>query len=262
MSTSDRGAISRRAVAGAATRRRVLIVDGQPMLRRGVQSIVQEQLGKSICVEAGSMAAALESLGQASFDLVITDAALEGGGGFELTKRIQAGWPHVRVIFFTGHSDMLFAERALAAGARGYVMKHEASQVLSEAVRAVLEGRVYVSESVRRQFVLGLAGLRAPASPLERLSDRELEIFEHLGRGLDRAEIARMLNLSPKTVESYRARIKAKLGLTTAARLRRAAVQWLDETVISASSPLDPLFDDLADEGLDVDSPGVSAQPG
>jgi DNA-binding NarL/FixJ family response regulator len=123
-------------------------------------------------------------------------------------------------------------------------MKHEASEALSEAIRSVLEGRVFVSESVRRQFVLGIAGLRPPPSPLERLSDRELEIFEHLGRGLDRSEIAHMLNLSVKTVESYRARIKQKLGLTTAARLRRAAVQWLDETALTASMPIDPLFDD------------------
>jgi DNA-binding NarL/FixJ family response regulator len=222
----------------------VLVIDGQPLMRRGVRCIADEELGKGACREAGGMAEALEALAEEPFDLVITDAALEGGGGFELTRRIQVGWPHVRVIFFTGHSDMLFAERALAAGARGYVMKHEGTDVLAEAIRSVLAGRVFVSESVRRQFLLGIAGLRPPASPLERLSDRELEVFEHLGRGLDRAEIAKMLNLSPKTVESYRARIKQKLGLTTAARLRRAAVQWLDETAITASAPLEPLFDD------------------
>lgn len=210
------------------------------------------------------MAAALEALDGEVFDLVITDAALEGGGGFELTKRIQAGWPHTRVLFFTGHSDMLFAERALAAGARGYVMKHEGTESLGEAIRTVLEGRVFVSESVRKQFVLGIAGLRPPPSPLERLSDRELEVFEHLGRGLDRSEISRMLNLSVKTVESYRARIKQKLGLTSAARLRRAAVQWLDETVLSAAVPLDPLFeDDFNTNGVDhmpseEPAPGVS----
>jgi DNA-binding NarL/FixJ family response regulator len=215
-------------------------------MRRGVRCVIEDQLGKSSCCEAGSMSDALEALAREPFDLVITDAALEGGGGFELTKRIQAGWPHVRVLFFTGHSDMLFAERALASGARGYVMKHEPAEALGEAVRSVLEGRVFVSESVRRQFVMGIAGLRPPPSPLERLSDRELEIFEHLGRGLDRSEISKMLNLSVKTVESYRARIKQKLGLATAARLRRAAVQWLDETALTASMPLEPLFDEPA----------------
>ncbi len=213
-------------------------------MRRGVRCIVDDQLGKATCREAGTMPEAIEALSEEPFDLVITDAALEGGGGFELTKRIQASWPHVRVLFFTGHSDMLFAERALAAGARGYVMKHEPSDALGDAIRALLEGRVFVSESVRRQFVLGIAGLRPPPSPLERLSDRELEIFEHLGRGLDRSEISKMLNLSVKTVESYRARIKQKLGLTTAARLRRAAVQWLDETALTASMPIEPLFDE------------------
>jgi DNA-binding NarL/FixJ family response regulator len=127
-------------------------------------------------------------------------------------------------------------------------MKHEGTDSLGDAIRTVLEGRIFVSETVRKQFVLGIAGLRPPPSPLERLSDRELEVFEHLGRGLDRSEISRMLNLSVKTVESYRARIKQKLGLTSAARLRRAAVQWLDETVLSASAPIDPLFED--DYGL------------
>jgi DNA-binding NarL/FixJ family response regulator len=230
----------------------VLVVDGQPVLRRGIRCVVDDQLGKSSCREANGMAGALEALDAEPFDLVITDAALEGGGGFELAKRIQASWPHTRVLFFTGHSDMLFAERALAAGARGYVMKHEGTDALGEAIRTVLEGRVFVSETVKKQFVLGIAGLRPPPSPLERLSDRELEVFEHLGRGLDRSEISRMLNLSVKTVESYRARIKQKLGLATAARLRRAAVQWLDETVLSASVPIDPLFeDDFATNGVD-----------
>jgi DNA-binding NarL/FixJ family response regulator len=163
-------------------------------------------------------------------DIAVVDISLPGMSGLELIKHMQVLAPNVRVLVVSRHDEALYAERAIRAGARGYVMKLEAGDVIVKAVRRVLGGGLYVSEEINERLLMGmLSGREALAmSPLEVLSDRELEVFELTGRGINTREIAERLHLSVKTVESYRARIKTKLDLNNATELMQHAVQWVE----------------------------------
>jgi len=151
--------------------------------------------------------------------------------GMELVKHLQARMPDVRTLVVSRHDESLYAERAIRAGARGYIMKLEAGDVIVKAVRHVMSGGIYVSDEINERLLLSMASggrERITQSPLEVLSDRELEVFELTGRGIGTRDIAERLHLSVKTVESYRARIKKKLNLDSATELMQHAVQWVE----------------------------------
>lgn len=209
----------------------IYIVDDHPVMRRGYVNLIREELDLEVCGEAGEALDALAQIRTQCPDLVVCDLTLGGGmSGLELIKSLKAEFPELPVLVVSMHDESLYADRALRAGARGYVMKAEADTTVVKAIRRVLDGGIYVSEDVSEKILLQYIGGRVnPASsPLAGLSDRELEVFEHLGHGLSTHEIAEAMMISPKTVESYRARIKEKLGLDRNAELIRRAVQWVE----------------------------------
>ena len=182
----------------------------------------------------GQMDSAEEALGaieDLTPDLAIVDISLPGMSGMELIKHLQSRTPDVRILVVSRHDESLYAERCIRAGARGYVMKQEAGDAIVNAIRTVLNGRIFVSEEINERLLQSMAEGgrdRIMQSPLEVLSDRELEVFELTGRGDSTREIAERLHLSVKTVESYRARIKNKLNLDSANELMKHAVQWVE----------------------------------
>ena len=209
---------------------KILIVDDHPLMRKGLALALNAEIDLTVCGQVANAEEALGALEELDPDLAIVDISLPGMSGLELIKHMQALRPEIRTLVVSRHDEALYAERAIRAGARGYVMKLEAGEMIVKAVRRVLGGGIYVSEEINERLLLGLAAGRPKMaeSPLELLSDRELEVFELTGRGRGTREIAERLYLSVKTVESYRARIKDKLNLKTAAELMQHAVQWVE----------------------------------
>lgn len=210
---------------------KILIVDDHPIMRGGLTQTLNEEMDLQVTEEADDADEAMRRLEDAEVDLAIVDISLEGSvSGIELIKHMQERWPEVKVLVVSRHDESLYAERAIRAGARGYVMKLKAGEEIVRAVRQVLEGRVYASDEIKDRLLMSMAtgDKDVRASPLELLSDRELEVFELTGRGLNTREIAERLHLSPKTVESYRARTKSKLDLGSATELTRHAVRWVE----------------------------------
>jgi DNA-binding NarL/FixJ family response regulator len=158
--------------------------------------------------------------------IAIVDISLQGQSGLDLVRAIKADYPETLVLVVSMHEENLYGERALKAGARGYVMKHESPGVLVGAVRDVLDGKIAVSGELRERMLEGLVGCKSEADPVERLSDRELEVFTLIGKGCGAAEIAEKLRISVKTVNAYRDHIKEKLNVPSAADLRKFAVEW------------------------------------
>ena len=208
----------------------VYIVDDHPVMRQGYSSIIGQEVGLSVCGEAGSADTARRNLMSAEPDLVVLDLSLEGGSGLELIKDLHAQMPDLPILVVSMHDESLYAERVLRAGARGYLMKSEADTKVVEAIREILGGGVYLSESMNAQLLMRFTGQqsRADHSSIGTLSDRELEVFEYMGLGLTTREIAEELALSPKTIDSYRSRVKEKLAIETNAKLRRRATMWVE----------------------------------
>ena len=210
---------------------RVFIIDDHPVMRRGYADILREEMDLEVCGEASEGLEALDKIRALDPDLVISDLSLGSGiGGLEVIKTLQAERPALPILVVSMHDESLYADRALKAGAKGYVMKAEADTTIVKAIRRVLRGGLYVSEEVSEKILMQFAGGRGGEgqAPMETLSDRELEVFEHLGHGRTTAEIAEAMLISPKTVESYRARIKEKLGVDHNTELIRRAVQWVE----------------------------------
>jgi DNA-binding NarL/FixJ family response regulator len=211
---------------------RIAIVDDHPVVRKGLSHLINDEPDMAVCGESDSAAGALAMIGAARPDVAIVDLALGGAGrldGLDLVRAIATSHPSVRVLVLSMRDELLFAERALRAGACGYVMKHEAIGELLAAVRRVAAGRIYVSERVSERFFAGVTGRRGAVtdfSPIERLTDREREVFELIGRGLGTRAIARQLKVAVKTVESHHAHIKEKLGLKSVRQLVRVAASW------------------------------------
>jgi DNA-binding NarL/FixJ family response regulator len=207
---------------------RILIVDDHPVVREGLEIRIARQAGLEVCGEAASVAEALAQVEATDPDVAIIDISLGKGDGIDLIRRIRARSDRVRMLVWSMYPETLYAERALHAGAMGYINKQEATGRIIEAILCVIGGRVYLSESMAdrllRRAVGGVAG--SDRSPVESLSDRELEVFRLIGAGLTTAEVAGRMQRSVHTVETYRQRIKDKLGLRTAAELARAAAQW------------------------------------
>jgi DNA-binding NarL/FixJ family response regulator len=213
-----------------ARKSRVFIVDDHPLVREGLTNLINGQDDLIVCGEAKDSARAINGIAKARPDVAVIDISLENESGLELVKQLASQFPQVALIILSMHDEALYAERALRAGARGYVMKHETSKSVLASIRRVLGGGIYVSERIVKRMALRLASSREPvaSSPVERLSDRELEIFRLLGQGRTTSQIAGDLNLSLKTVQAYCARAKEKFGVTSLTELLRAAIQWDD----------------------------------
>ena len=209
---------------------RVFIVDDHPLVREGLTNLINGQDDLIVCGDAKNSAQAINGVGKARPDVALVDISLENESGLELVKQLGSQFPQVALIILSMHDEALYAERALRAGARGYVMKHETSKSVLASIRRVLGGGVYVSERIVNRMAVRLISSRAPvaSSPIERLSDRELEIFRLLGQGRTTSQIAGDLNLSVKTVQVYCARAKEKFGVTSLNELLRAAIRWDD----------------------------------
>jgi DNA-binding NarL/FixJ family response regulator len=209
-----------------AIRPNFIVVDDHPLYRHGVSMLIGQELKLECAGEAGTIAEALELLERSKPRIAIVDITLQDQSGLDLVRTIKAEYPETQVLIVSMHEENLYGERALKAGARGYVMKHENPAVLVDAVRALLEGRIAVSDALRERMLEGIAGGHGGQEPVERLSDRELEVFTLIGKGCGAAEIAERLGLSVKTVNAYRDHIKDKLCLAGAADLRKFAVEW------------------------------------
>ncbi len=210
--------------------KKILLVDDHPLMRKGLAMTLEAEPDLNVYSQVPSAEDALNVVNEEVPDIAIVDISLPGMSGIELIKHLLALHPDLPVLIVSRHDEMLYAERAIRAGARGYIMKLEAGDVIVQAVRRVLKGGVYVSDEINERLLMGMMSGRGSIaeSPLEILSDRELEVFELTGRGLGTRDIAERLHLSVKTVESYRARIKTKLNLGTATELVQHAVQWVE----------------------------------
>ncbi|NBB74126.1 MAG: response regulator [Bacteroidetes bacterium] len=210
---------------------KIVIIDDHPLMRKGLALSLDAEVDLSVVGQMNSAEEAMDDLERLEPDLAIIDISLPGMSGMELVKHLQARMPDMRTLVVSRHDESLYAERAIRAGARGYIMKLEAGDVIVKAVRHVMSGGIYVSDEINERLLLSMASggrERITQSPLEVLSDRELEVFELTGRGIGTRDIAERLHLSVKTVESYRARIKKKLNLDSATELMQHAVQWVE----------------------------------
>jgi DNA-binding NarL/FixJ family response regulator len=206
-------------------------VDDHPVVREGLRLRLSAETDMEVCGEAADPGEALRLIAAQVPDVAIIDISLENGNGLDLIKRVKDRHPSVRMLVWSMHEESHYAERALRAGARGYVNKKSATDVIIQAIHQVREGKLFLSESAASQILQRAVGSREPAvaSPVETLSDRELEVFELIGEGLNTPQIADKMHLSPKTVETYRARIKEKLHIASASELARRATEWVLE---------------------------------
>jgi DNA-binding NarL/FixJ family response regulator len=222
-------------LVGAGPRKhRVLVVDDHPIVRQGLALLIDQEPDLVVCGSAEEAHSALHAIATLRPDIIILDISLPGPDGMELLKTIRTLDPDLPILVLSMHAESVYAERALRAGANGYIMKQEATDNVLEALRRILRREVYVSERIANTMLQQLvAGSRKPEGPPEaRLSDRELEVFRMIGMGLGTRQIADELKLSVKTVESYQAHIKEKLGLQGARDLMQRAIQWrLSEVV-------------------------------
>lgn len=210
--------------------KRLLLVDDHPIMRHGLAQLIRAEPGLDVCGEAGSAREGLELAGRLKPDLVVIDLTLPDKNGLELLKDIQAQHPGTLCLVLSMHDETMYGERALRAGARGYIMKEAAADHLINAARKVLSGGIYVSDSMACRMLEQVTGQRArgATSGVETLSDRELEVLEMIGRGVATKNIAERLCISARTVEAHRAHIKEKLGVGDGAALVRYAVQWVE----------------------------------
>ncbi len=211
---------------------RILIIDDHPLVRSGIQAMLQIDGDLFVCGEAEDTQSALRAIQDQRPDLALVDISLKGGdSGLELIKTIRQKFPGLKTLAVSMHDEETYALRALKAGAQGYVMKQEGTEKIREAIRCVLDGRTYLSQAMTQSAVdqLGAGGTPRDSSPAAILSDRELELFELTGQGKEIAEIARIMNISPRTVEVHRSHIKKKLGLKTSTEIFQCAYEWLRE---------------------------------
>ena len=207
-------------------RRRVFLVDDHPLVREWLTSLINQQRDLVVCGEAEDAPQALRAIEALKPDVVIADITLASGSGIELVKDIKRSVPSVAIVVLSMHDETLYAERALRAGARGYVMKRETTKKIITAIRNVLEGKLYVTDEFKASIGVKHLEGGTGGSPLEQLSDRELEVFRMLGQGFETRRIAESLCISIKTVQVYCARIKEKLAIGNATELLREAVRW------------------------------------
>jgi len=214
-----------------APRSRVVLVEDHPLFRERLALLINKDLGMTVCGEADNIQDAMEVIRATRPDIAIVDISLRGSSGLELIKDLKAQGIDLPVLVLSMHDENLYAERVLRAGARGYITKTEASSVVIAAIQAVLAGEAYVSKSIASKIIGRMSGgsKRADEPGIGVLADRELEVFRLIGSGRTVKEIAEMLHLGESTVDTYRARIKEKLGLRSAAEVYLRAGQWVKE---------------------------------
>ena len=212
--------------AGKRRVRRVLIVDDHPIVRQGLRRVMENEDDLTVCGEAETARDARTAIKELNPDVVIADISLKQGDGIELVRDVRAHYPQLPILVLSMHDETIYAERMLSAGANGYIMKQAASEQFLVSLRRVLDGGIYVSEAVGNNMIQKFAagGSYISANPIDRLSNRELQILHMIGKGMGTRETAQSLHLSVKTVESHRQSIKRKLNLSTATQLMRYAV--------------------------------------
>lgn len=221
--------MSARSNSTGPRKHRILLVDDHAIVREGIAEIISTHHDLEVCGEAEAAGPAMDAVERLKPDLVVVDLSLQGGSGLDLIKNLKALHPLLPMIVLSMHDESLYAERALRAGALGYVMKREASTIVLDAIHTALNGRVFLSPKMRErmlQKVVGNSATPTAAPAMAQLTDRELEVLELLGEGRTTRQIAQQLHLSISTVETHRAHLKEKLNLTSGSELIRAAVEW------------------------------------
>jgi DNA-binding NarL/FixJ family response regulator len=215
-------------------KRRVLLVDDHPIVREGMALLINREADLAVCADAEESNAALEAIENLRPDIAVVDISLPGRDGLELLKLIRMKYPQLPVLILSMHGETTYAERALRAGANGYIMKQEATEKVLVAIRRILDREIYVSEQIANRLLRHLAGAHDhERSPLDGLSDRELEVFRRMGEGQSTRQIAEELHLSMKTIETHQARLKEKLSLHSS----RELVQYSIECVLAEKAP-------------------------
>ena len=209
---------------------RIIVADDHPMTRNGVVQVISSQPDMQVCADAGSPAEAFAAIARNSPDLLLTDLTMPGRSGMEFIKDLVALYPDLPILILSMHDETIYAERALRSGAKGYIMKEAGGEKLLAAIRQIVSGQVYLSSEMSAKIVNNLSGgkPRNSNSPIEKLTDREFEVFQMIGNGKSTREIAKQLHLSSKTVDVHRAHIKEKLELKDATALVRHAVRWVE----------------------------------
>jgi DNA-binding NarL/FixJ family response regulator len=220
----------RRLDARPPGRKRILLVDDHPFMRAGLAQLIDLQPDMVVAGEAGNPAEAIQKFAVAKPDMVLTDMTMPGRSGLEFIKDLRAAYPDVAILVVSMHDEAIFAERALRAGARGYIMKEAGGENLLTAIRQVLSGQIYLSPRMSANALDIFSGRRprGSSSPIEKLSDREFEVFRLVGQGKSTRDIAQQLHLSTKTVDVHRGHIKEKLELKDTTALVRHAVRWVE----------------------------------
>ncbi|HUO13613.1 MAG TPA: response regulator transcription factor [Verrucomicrobiae bacterium] len=215
-------------VSTAAIKKRVLVVDDHPIVRQGLALLINREADLMVCGEAEDAPRAMQSIISAHPDILLLDISLNGPDGLDLLKDVRTRYPELPVLILSMHDESVYAERALRAGAQGYIMKQEATEKVLVALRRILSHEIYVSERIANRMLqryIGNRGAGRPSSVAD-LTDRELEVFRLIGEGHSTRRIAEELHISVKTVESYQAHIKEKLALRSARELVQHAIQW------------------------------------
>ena len=216
----------------STTKKRVLVVDDHPIVRQGLALLINREPDLTVCGEAEDAHAAIQAVALAKPDILIVDISLNGPDGLDLLKDVRMRYPELPVLILSMHDESVYAERALRAGAQGYIMKQEATEKVLVAVRRILSHEIYISERIANRMLQRYIGSRSSGRPssIADLTDRELEVFRLIGGGHSTRQIAEELHISVKTVESYQAHIKEKLSLRSARELVQHAIQWsIDE---------------------------------
>jgi DNA-binding NarL/FixJ family response regulator len=216
--------------ASPPARSRIILVDDHPVMRQGFARIIEDETDLEVCAQFDSAAGVIAAIAKLDAQLVVVDICLEDSHGLELIKDIRAQYERLPILGLSMYDESLYAERSVRAGANGYVMKRSDTRSVIEAIRTVLGGGLWLGEGIRERMVDKFLGRKsADASSLEGLSDREFEVFQLIGQGLKTRQIAEKLNISPKTVDTYRAHLKVKLNLDNGTELIRHALHWVEQ---------------------------------
>ncbi|HVU33708.1 MAG TPA: response regulator transcription factor [Opitutaceae bacterium] len=225
---ASQSAKSETAESESPAKRRILLVEDHPITRLGLKAVIDQQPDLRVCDEADDAGKALQIVSRNPPDLVIADISLKSANGIELTKNLVAQVPGIPILIVSMHDETIYAERALRAGARGYLMKQVAAEKIVDAARCVLRGDIYLSEKSKETMLHHMVKKRSDEHvfPIDTLSDREMEVFQLIGDGYSTRQIAEKLHLSSKTIDSYREHLKLKLNLSSGADLVRHAIEW------------------------------------